>query len=292
MRVTNRVEEAFRVEEKYKVIDFPYRATVEQSVLMLLEHKEKGELVCGSFNGTMLYSDTVTMEGAYREIVGVTKEEMDESRNRARENYLTTDAEYRENLPLLIESWVIRGRKIIEDTKWGRWSEIVNISLNGFYRGMELKYFLAIAEILNGNGSLSDAYEELTSQNHSGMTYGLVCALVEELCGRGDEFMAYIELRSGKTQAEGHLNKDRAEYKEVMLSALRDDPSDTNYGVDVTVDIKPEQESPPVAYVTYKGVLHTELKSNEHGEYGNCTSCGKTCTDTELSDTDEKAEGE
>lgn len=61
----------------YREIVFPCGCDLSNAVMELLEYKERGELVCGDFNGHMLYSDTVTMDSAYLEIVGVTKAEYD-----------------------------------------------------------------------------------------------------------------------------------------------------------------------------------------------------------------------
>jgi hypothetical protein len=61
----------------YRTIEFDLGRDVEAAVNKLLEYKMKGELVLGKFNGTILYSDTVTMDGAYLEITGMTKAELD-----------------------------------------------------------------------------------------------------------------------------------------------------------------------------------------------------------------------
>ena len=65
--------------KQYEEIEFWAGNDVEHAVDKLLEYKNKGKLACGSFNGTMLYSDTVTMDGAYIEITGKTKAELDKS---------------------------------------------------------------------------------------------------------------------------------------------------------------------------------------------------------------------
>lgn len=58
-----------------KKIEFSLGSTIEQAVNELLNH---GELVYGKFNGVTLYSDTVTMDDAYKEITGKTKAEFDD----------------------------------------------------------------------------------------------------------------------------------------------------------------------------------------------------------------------
>ncbi|GGP16259.1 hypothetical protein [Oceanobacillus neutriphilus] len=57
----------------YSKVDFTPGDTIESAVNQLLEHKDKGELAYGVFNGVRLHSDTVTMDEAYKEITGMTK---------------------------------------------------------------------------------------------------------------------------------------------------------------------------------------------------------------------------
>ncbi|WP_374723605.1 hypothetical protein [Calidifontibacillus erzurumensis] len=75
------------MDRKYEKIDFFLGITLEQAVNELLSYKEKGKLVCGEFNGVILYSDTVTMDSAYKQITGKTKSEFDKSLQELKENY-------------------------------------------------------------------------------------------------------------------------------------------------------------------------------------------------------------
>lgn len=64
--------------KNYLKVNFTPGDTIENAVNQLLKHKEKGQLAYGDFNGVTLYSDTVTMDGAYKEIIGKTKAEYDD----------------------------------------------------------------------------------------------------------------------------------------------------------------------------------------------------------------------
>ena len=74
------------MEKNYREIEFLCGWDIKRAVIELLEYKEKGELVCGEFNGHMLYSDTVTMDSAYLEITGKTKADFDKEQEEWREN--------------------------------------------------------------------------------------------------------------------------------------------------------------------------------------------------------------
>ena len=63
-----------KMSKNYREIDFSPGRNIKECVNELLEYKAKGELVFGVFNGHKLYSDTVTMDNAYREITGKNRE--------------------------------------------------------------------------------------------------------------------------------------------------------------------------------------------------------------------------
>ena len=60
-----------------KQITIPGGSTLEEAVEMLQKAKENGEQAYCIFNGTKLHSDTITLDSAYLEVTGKTKEEHD-----------------------------------------------------------------------------------------------------------------------------------------------------------------------------------------------------------------------
>lgn len=179
--------------EQYQEINFLAGNNIESAVRELLKHKSKGILACGEFNGVILYSDTVTMDGAYKAVTGKTKTEFDESQRKWREDYEKREKEFKESVPSLREEWKKKGREILTEDKWEYWDKIVPIRLDDLYHGMELGCCLDIAKILNSNGSLDEAKKAIENQNHSGMSFRLVCSMVREFCDRGNIFVDYIK---------------------------------------------------------------------------------------------------
>ena len=173
--------------EKYKKIELLVGNTIEDAVNELLDYREKGELACCDFNGHTLYSDTVTMDDAYKEIIGKTKYEFDKAQQEMRDNFKRQDKEHKEQIPLLTKVWMEKGREILTEDKWELWDKIVPIRLNDLYQGMELGCCLDIVKILNNNGTFDEA------KDHSGMSFGLVCSMVKEFCNRGKEFVNYVK---------------------------------------------------------------------------------------------------
>lgn len=178
--------------KQYKKIEFNVGSNIEDVVKELLEYQINGFLVYGEFNGFKLYSDTVTLDGAYKLITGKTKEEFDKAQQEWRDEYNRKEKEHQESIPSLSKEWMKKGREILSDDKLEFWDKIVPIRLNDLYHGMELGCCLNIVKILNNNGTLEDAKNEIEKQNHSGMSYGLVCSMVREFCGRGQEFFEYV----------------------------------------------------------------------------------------------------
>lgn len=180
------------MDKNYRKVDY-VGSTIEQAVKALLGYRKEGKLVCTEFNGTTLYSDTVTMDGAYKAITGKTKAECDKAHQEWKEEYDRKEKEHQESIPALSEVWKQKGRIILDLDKWEYWDKIVPIRLGDLYHGMELGCCLDIVKILNSGGTLEEAKAMIESQNHSGMSWGLVRSMVREFCQRGQEFAEYVK---------------------------------------------------------------------------------------------------
>lgn len=179
--------------KNYTKIEFPCGCTLEQAVMGLLEYKEHGALVYGDFNGHTLYSDTVTMEGAYLEVVGVTKEEFDRQQEETRQRWMREEEERKARIPDLTKEWIAKGHLILDEKYWEKWDECVPVRLGDLYKGMELKDCLEIVKALNDGFDLDVTKEIIYKQGHSGMSFGLVRAMVQAFCDRGNEFAEYVK---------------------------------------------------------------------------------------------------
>ena len=178
--------------KSYRKIDFSPGRNIEECVNELLEYKAKGELVFGVFNGHKLYSDTVTLDNAYKEITGNTKKEYNDYLKRRCEEYEKQKQEHIKSIPYKSKVWMDKGREILDKSKWELWDKIVSIRINDLYQGEELGWCLDIVKTLN-NGTLEEAKKVIENQGHSGMSFGLVCAMVKEFSPRGEEFFNYIK---------------------------------------------------------------------------------------------------
>lgn len=166
--------------------------TIEECVNRLLRFKEIGEFASANFNGKMLYSDTVTMNDAYLEITGKTKEEFDNDRKRELDEYEKKKKEHIDRIPELTKEWISKGREILPEDKWEDWERCVPIRLRDLYHGMELDSCLKIIKLLNENDSFEAAKKEIESQGHSGMSFSLVCSMLISFHDKGKEFVEYV----------------------------------------------------------------------------------------------------
>ena len=84
--------------------------------------------------------------------------------------------------------WINEGHKVLDKKYWADWDEIVPIRLDDLYHGMELVCSLEIIKALNDGCEFSHAIKLMEKQNHSGMSWGLVRAMIYHFCDRGEEF--------------------------------------------------------------------------------------------------------
>ena len=174
--------------KKHKKIEFSPGENIESAVKELKSHNE---LVCGSFNGQMLYSDIDTVDSAYQKITGKTKAEYDTEAKAQNDRYEDDRQKHKESIPDLTKEWIEKGNTILDEKYRETWAKCVPIRLDDLYQGMELKCCLDIVIELNNGCTLDEAKAIIESQGHSGMSFGLVCSMVKSFCDRGNEFVIY-----------------------------------------------------------------------------------------------------
>lgn len=176
------------MEKNYRTIEFLAGDSIETAVNELKKHKD---LVCGTFNGQILYSDVDDMDSAYKKITGKTKAEFDEAQRKRHEEYEAENKRHEEAIPQLTKEWIEKGNTILDKKHHELWAKIVPVRLSDLYKGMELGACLDIVKELNDGCELDKAKTIIEEQGHSGMSFGLVCSMVKEFSDRGAEFVAY-----------------------------------------------------------------------------------------------------
>lgn len=176
------------MKKNYREIEFGVGQNIESAVKELKEHKD---LVCGSFNGQMLYSDVDNMDSAFKKVTGKTKAEFDEAERKRHEEYEAENKRHEEAIPELTKELIAKGKTILDEKYLELWNKIVPIRLRDLYKGFELGASLDIIKELNNDCELDKAKGIIEEQGHSGMSFGLVCSMINELCDRGNEFTTY-----------------------------------------------------------------------------------------------------
>lgn len=178
------------MDKQYNEIKFKWGFNIESAVNELLAHHNKGELVYGVFNGTKLYSDTVTMDDAYKSITGLNKSEFDDMLKRRAEEHERQEREHKAQIHQLTKFWVEQAKGVVDDSKLELWEQIVPARLDDLYKGMELGNCLEIIKHLN-NDDFEAAKTTINNQCHSGMSFSLVRAMVREFSTKGEKFVEY-----------------------------------------------------------------------------------------------------
>lgn len=175
------------MKKDYREIEFGF-GNIEEAVKELKSHKD---LVKGTFNGQVLYSDIDDMDSAYKKVTGSTKAEFDEARRLENVEYERQKKEHKEAIPQLTIEWIEKGNKILDKKHHKTWAKCVPIRLGDLYRGIELGNCLEIVEQLNKGAELEKVKPLIEDQGHTGMSFGLVCSMVREFADRGEEFVKY-----------------------------------------------------------------------------------------------------
>ena len=161
-------------------------ATVEEAVIELIKETiRKKQLFYTQFNKTMIYSDEISLDSAYKEIVGKSYNEFQTARKQEYEKILRQNAEYEQKIPELTKSYIEKGHQIITPSYWTKYDEIVDASLHGMYKGFDLDCALELIQMLNNKNEISEVIKKMKLQGHSGWSIGVVRMMVKDLCDRG-----------------------------------------------------------------------------------------------------------
>lgn len=158
-----------------------------RDVLYRYSATDKNIITTMEFNGAILTSDD-SLDEAYVKVTGKTKAEIDEEDRRWREEYQRKEREWKESIPSRVQPYCDMARDVIREDKYEYWDKIVPIRLGDIYHGMELGCTLDILREWNKSASYKKCHEIILSQGHSGMSHGLVVAMIREFA-RGEGAM-------------------------------------------------------------------------------------------------------
>ncbi|HBP43456.1 MAG TPA: hypothetical protein DD621_02060 [Clostridiales bacterium] len=91
-----------------------------------------------------------------------------------------------------IPQWIERGNKIIYPERQKYWAKCVEARAKGMYHGQDLEDALKIMESLDSNPDFKEAKKIFCSQDHSGISFGIVSRILFEFSKKGPEFYEMI----------------------------------------------------------------------------------------------------
>ena len=134
----------------------------------------------------MLFSDRITVDGAYLELFGMDKADFEKAKQGYLEGRTCEQSEYQKKLPDLKKEWITRGHNILAQEKWDDWDKCVTSQSSQLYENIP-EQCLDIVDALNKGCTLEDAKAGLEQQGHSGGSLGLVLEMIKQFSHRGAE---------------------------------------------------------------------------------------------------------
>ena len=196
-----------------------YGSDLEGAVKELLEFKMKGQSVFYEFNGTKLYSCDVTMDSAFKEVTGYTKDDFDKRRKEELDKFKVEMEQEKNQAQQNIPAWIERGKKIIFSERHKDWEECVKIRANDFYNGRELNDVLDIMEALDKGEPMENVQQMFKNQGHSGMSSALVRNIVYSFSSKGPEFFEATAENDIIPEVREAIEQKKQENKALMEKA-------------------------------------------------------------------------
>ena len=206
-------------EEKQNAVQIEfYGSTLDECVESLLKFQKRGESVVVDFNGHKLYSADISMDGAYKEVLGMTKEEHEQKMEEWHKEYEAREAREKAEAEAKIPSWIEKGKSFIYPERMEKWEECVKARAGDLYHGMDLDSALALMEKLDSGATMEEVKEMFDEQGHSGASAGMVRSILFHFSKRGPEFYestAWGELSEEDKKVIEDKKRENAELAEL-----------------------------------------------------------------------------
>lgn len=178
---------------------------IDTAVKRLTEYQKMGRSVYVNFNGHKLYSCDITLDGAYKEITGMTKAESIKAREEAIKKWELERKERKEQAERKIPEWISEGEKSIYPERAEDWQYYVETSARqGMYDGRDIDSTLEIMGMLESGASFEEVEKKLEEQGNSGHSYSIVTKNVLHFSKNGPDFYEAVVLK-GKPDPESAM---------------------------------------------------------------------------------------
>lgn len=223
--------------ENARKIDF-YGHTLEECVNWLLKFQEKGESVFVDFNGHNLYSCDVTMDGAYQEVLDMTKAEYDRKKEEWRKENQEREAIEEAEAKAKIPAWIEKGEAFIYPERMKKWKECVEVRASDIYHGTDLDAALILMEKLESGASIEEVKEMFDKQDHSGVSAGIIKSIIFHFSKRGPEFYEGTAWRELSEKEKKIIEDKKRENEEIENGTFKVVEPKVSQGTYTSTDIK------------------------------------------------------
>lgn len=182
------------LKKQYKEIQLPALRYLSQAIEYVRTVNPNiigTNLVYAMFNGHPIYSDNLDADEIYSRVCNNTGNKQKEIEL----DYEKAEKEFQKKIPTLAKKYNALAKGVIADDKLDQWYEIVPVRLRDLYHDMELDATLEIIKELNkatdSNNHFAEAKNIFDKQDHSGLSYGLICAMLNMFAPNGVEFVKY-----------------------------------------------------------------------------------------------------
>ena len=198
-------EEIKKIKENSREIYVRAGEDLSNVVINLEKLRRQGKLNCYvNFNGKKLYSLDVTMNSAYKEVLGCTRRTClrreKKWKQQSEDLKKQWDKEAEEKLPY----WISEGEKYIHPEKKDNWKKTCVVHSKSDYHGLEVEHAITVMKMLNDEIDFEVIKETIKKQGHSGRSYALMMDIVLNYSNKGPYFIRYCN--------KGNMNKYDIKY--------------------------------------------------------------------------------
>lgn len=207
----DQIKELYTEEEIKKIKDNSREIYVHagedlSSVVIDLEKlRRQGKLNCYvNFNGKKLYSLDVTMNSAYKEVVGCTRRTWLKRKKKWVQEAEDLNKQLEKEAEEKIPYWISEGEKYIHPEKKENWEKTCVVHSKSDYHGLEVEHAITVMKMLNDGIDFEVIKENIKNQGHSGRSYDLMMDIVLNFSNKGPYFYRYCN--------KGNMNKYDIKY--------------------------------------------------------------------------------
>lgn len=186
-------------------INIPAGTDFKDVISILSDAQRIGKDIICNFNGNLLNSNNFTIENAYKEVYGMTKQEFDQKMANIGSSI---GAEKREDVLFAhdnIETWIKEGSNLIVPGKEEEWTQFLSDSNGRYTYAREVPTIIQALKIVE-NDSIEKAFEFL--KNVQGMDTRVIADAVFRFSKKGPEFMEEMLKRFSFSLEDANKIKD------------------------------------------------------------------------------------